>query len=256
VVEGSATDGRTRASSAWSGFPATVLIALVVAVAVRAVLVQPFFIPSGSMERTLHGCPGCSGDRVLVDKIVYDVRDIRRGEIVVFSGRGSWGSSAEVPPPPSVNPLTGALRGVARALGAAPPVVTDYVKRVIGIPGDRVACCTTDGRVTVQPAGADEPVALDETYVFQPDGQPFCAAGLGPQACPAGAEGVLVPKGRLWVMGDHRSASADSRAHLDGPASGTIPVDEVVGRAFAIVWPPSRADVLSVPDTFGRLDPQ
>jgi signal peptidase I len=255
VVEGSATDDRTRAPSVWRGLPATVLIALVVAVAVRAVLVQPFFIPSGSMERTLHGCPGCSGDRVLVNKIVYDVRDIRRGEIVVFSGKGSWGSSGEVPPAPGGSPLTGALRGVARAVGAAPPVVTDYVKRVIGIPGDRVACCTADGRVTVQPDGAAEPEALDEPYVFEPDDQPFCAAGLGPQACPAGAEGVLVPEGRLWVMGDHRSASADSRAHLDGPASGTIPVDEVVGRAFAVVWPPSRAGVLSVPDTFGRLDP-
>jgi signal peptidase I len=127
------------------------------------------------------------------------------------------------------------------------------VKRVIGIPGDRVACCTPEGRVTVQPAGADAPIVLDEPYVFEDDDQPFCAAGVGAEFCPVGAEGVLVPEGRFWVMGDHRSASSDSRAHLGDPSSGTIPQDEVVGRAFAIVWPPSRAEVLSVPETFRSL---
>jgi len=95
--------------------------------------------------------------RVLVNKVLYDLRDIRRGEIVVFHGEGSWGANAEAPPAPPGNPLEGLLRGAARAVGAAPPGDKDYVKRVIGVPGDRVACCTPDGSITVQPAGTDRP---------------------------------------------------------------------------------------------------
>jgi len=239
-----AATGTSRGAVLWREFVVPLLLALLFALLCKTFLIQTFFIESGSMERTLHGCPGCSGDRVLVDKVVHDLRDIRRGEIVVFSGEGSWGSNGAVPPSGG-GWFARAGRGVARAVGAAAPAGTDYVKRVIGLPGDRVACCTADGRVTVQPAGALKPVALEEPYVFEDDGQAFCAAGVGNSFCPPGAEGVLVPEGRLWVMGDHRSGSADSRAHLSGPASGTIPQDEVVGRAFVIVWPPSRAGLLS-----------
>jgi signal peptidase I len=234
----------------WRELPVLVVVALVLALLIKAFLVQAFFIPSGSMERTLHGCPGCVGDRVLVNKLLYDVRDIRRGEIVVFNGEGSWGTNAEAPLAPPGNALQRLLRGAARAVGAAPPGDKDYVKRVIGIPGDRVACCTPDGSITVQPAGTDRPVALDEPYVYEDNSQPFCAAGTGSAACPPSAEGVLVPDGRLWVMGDHRSASADSRANLDNSDQGTIPQDKVIGRAFVIVWPPSRVGVLTVPETF------
>jgi signal peptidase I len=238
----------------WREFVVPLFIALLLAFFLKAFLVQPFFIPSGSMERTLHGCPGCSGDRVLVNKVVYDIRDIRRGEVVVFSGEGSWGNNEELPASAPVGWFSRSMTAVGRAVGAVPPASTDYVKRVIGLPGDRVACCTSDGRVTVQPAGSAEPVGLDEPYVFQDDHLPFCAAGLGAELCPTGAEGVLVPEGRVWVMGDHRSGSADSRAHLSGPASGTVPQDEVAGRAFLIVWPPSRAGRLSVPDTFADVE--
>jgi signal peptidase I len=234
----------------WHELPVLVVVALVLALLIKAFLIQAFFIPSGSMEQTLHGCRGCVGDRVLVNKLLYDVRDIRRGEIVVFNGEGSWGANSEATPGPAGNPLQRLLRGAARAVGAAPPGDKDYVKRVIGIPGDRVACCTPDGQVTVQPEDQDVPVALEEPYVFEDDRQPFCAAGAGSAACPTGAEGVLVPDGRLWVMGDHRSASGDSRAYLDGPGQGTIPQDKVIGRAFVIVWPPNRARFLNVPRTF------
>ena len=205
------------------------LVAAVLAVVVQALVVQPFYIPSGSMERTLHGCPGCRGDRVLVDKLVYDRRTIARGEIVVFHGTGSFGDDPELP-------------------GAE-----DFIKRVIGLPGDRVACCSVDGLVTVQPAGGDRALPLPESYLFEDDDQPFCAAGLGASLCPPGAEGVLVPPGRLWVMGDHRSRSADSRAHLGDAEHGTVPQDQVVGRAFAIVWPLERMSRLSVPEEFSLL---
>ena len=245
-----AVTSKVRKWSFMRELPVLVVVALVLALLIKGFLVQAFFIPSGSMERTLHGCVGCTGDRVLVNKLVYDVRDIRRGEIVVFSGEGSWGDNAEVTPPPPGNVLQRALRSAARAVGAAPPSEKDYIKRVIGIPGDRVACCTADGKITVQPEGAERPVALDEPYVFEDDQQPFCAAGTDTVSCPPGADGVLVPAGRLWVMGDHRSESADSRAHFEEPGSGTVPQDKVVGRAFVIVWPLNRVGVLTVPETF------
>ena len=229
--------------------PLLVVIAVLLTLSIKAFLVQAFFIPSGSMERTLHGCEGCTGDRVLVDKLLYDVRDMRRGEIVVFDGEGSFDAEGEPVDQPA-NQVQRALLAAARAVGAAPTGHKDYVKRVIGIPGDRVACCTTDGKVTVQPTGADGAVALDEPYVFEDDHQPFCEAGLGAAACPAGSPGVLVPEGRLWVMGDHRSGSADSRAHMDNGHHGTVAQDRVIGRAFVIVWPPSRSGVLDVPGTF------
>jgi signal peptidase I len=123
---------------------------------------------------------------------------------------------------------------------------------VIGIPGDRVACCT-DGKVTVQPEGAGEPVVLQEDYLFEDSAEAFCAAGLGDSVCPVGSEGILVPEGRLWVMGDHRSRSSDSRAHISDANSGTVPQDKVIGRAFVIVWPIDRARLLSAPDTFSAV---
>jgi signal peptidase I len=208
--------------------PLLVLVALALALVIKAFFVQAFFIPSESMEKTLHGCRGCNGDRVLVNKILYDFRDIHRGEIVVFRGPPSW--DAEVPTGPSSgNPVRRLLRGVGRAIGAAPPSEKDFIKRVIGVPGDVVQCCDAKGRVVVNG------VPLDEPYLYQDDHATF-----GP---------VTVPKGRLWVMGDHRSASGDSRAHQDDH-QGTIPEQNVIGRAFVKVWPPNRIGRLPVPSTF------
>lgn len=232
--------------------PVLVLIAFVIALLIKSFLIQAFFIPSGSMERTLHGCTGCTGDRVLVNKVLYKVRDIHRGEIVVFNGEGSFGSNNDVQIPPPGNVVEQALRGLASAVGAAPGSDKDYVKRVIGLPGDRIACCTPAGHITVQEAGSAQPVELVEPYVYEDDNKPFCAAGIGASACPPGSPGVLVPPDRLWVMGDHRSQSADSRAHIDNAESGTVPQDKVIGRAFVIVWPFDRVGVLTVPEVFDR----
>jgi signal peptidase I len=207
--------------------PVLVLVALVLALLIKSFLVQAFFIPSGSMEDTLQ-----VGDRVLVNKVVYHLRDVERGDVVVFNGLDSWTPEVQISEPS--NPIQRALRGVAGAFGVAPPGERDFIKRVIGVGGDVVEC--RDSRIHVNSAPLDEP------YLF-PGDKP-CAEGENFT--------VEVPQNRLWVMGDHRSASADSRAHQDDPNQGTVPVDRVIGRAFVVVWPLPHWKSLPIPETFDQ----
>ena len=180
---------------------------------VSAYVMQPFLIPSGSMEGTLR-----AGDRVLVNRLAYRFgHHVQRGDIVVFDGAGSFSAESSDP-----GLLTGLLRGAAAAVGLARPAESDYVKRVIGIGGDRVSCCDAEGRIEVNGE------ALDEPYVYPGDK-------------PSNVRfDIRVPEGRLWVMGDHRSDSADSRQYLGSPGGGTVPEDKVIGRVEWIGWPPSR----------------
>jgi signal peptidase I len=231
---------------AWREVPFLIALALVLALLIKAVLIQAFSIPSGSMMHTLE-----IKDRVLVNKLIYHVRDIHRGEIVVFNGIDDWAPEA-----PATQPQSAVGRAFHR-VGTFLGVVSDdkdYIKRVIGLPGDRVMCCSPDGNVVVQAPGK-KPVELHEPYLLdasddQDPNKWFCAAGHDQGTCPPGAEGLLVPEGRLWVMGDHRGESADSRFHYTDSHQGTIPINRVVGRAFVIVYPIKRAGLLTVPDTF------
>lgn len=211
-----------RGRQSWWDIPVTIAIALGVVLLITTFLVKPFSIPSGSMENTLQ-----IGDRVLVNRAVYRIRDIERGDVVVFDGSGRFVPAQVIP---DRDPITGALVWVGQSFGLVTPDSTDFIKRVIGVGGDRVTCCDADGRITVNG------VPLQEDYLYPGDApslQPF---------------DVEVPEGMLWVMGDHRSASADSRSHLGSPGGGFIPEDVVVGRAMNVVWPLSRLSSIPLPD--------
>jgi signal peptidase I len=218
-----------QSSSLMRELPILVFVALALALLIKTFLVQAFFIPSDSMENTL-----LTGDRVLVNKFASHFGDVKRGEVVVFRDPGGWlpadadnGSS---------NPIAKGIKDVFVFVGLLPSSSEkDLIKRVVGVPGDKVACCT-NGKVTVNG------IPLDEPYLYpgdKPSDRQFS---------------VTVPPNRLWVMGDHRSLSADSRVHMSDPGNGTIPADNVVGRAFVLVWPLSRWSTLGVPDTFKRKE--
>ena len=200
-----------RRGSFWRELPILLGVAILVAVLVRAFVLQTFYIPSPSMEHTLNVL-----DRVLVNKLVYDFRDPHRGEIIVFKAPDDWQSGAEG---------------------------QDFIKRIIGTPGDHVVCCDAQERLVVNG------VSLDEPYIFRDaDGNQDPAADR--------KFNITVPKDRLWVMGDHRSASGDSLEHYEETSDiqeATIPEKSVVGRAFTVFWPLSRAKWLSVPDGFDKI---
>ncbi len=223
----SGTGGAKRKRSLLREVVVVVVAALVLTILIKAFLVQVFVIPSASMENTLQ-----IGDRILVNRLVYHLRPIARGDVIVFSGDGSWGPE---PPPPSSDPVERVWDDFTNLVGVSAPG-TDYVKRVIGLPGDRVVCCTASGQITVNG------VPLNESSYLYPGDQ----SGSGDPS----PYNIVVPAGRLFVLGDHRSDSADSRWHAQDGFDGTIPENEVVGRAFVVIWPPSRIDDLPIPATF------
>jgi len=211
-----------RERQSWWDVPITIAIALAVVLLITTFVVKPFSIPSGSMENTLQ-----IGDRVLVNRMVYRFRDIELGDVVVFNGSGTFVPAQVIP---DRDPITGALVWVGQSFGLVAPDSTDFIKRVIGTGGDRVTCCDDQGRVLVNG------VPLTEGYLFPGDApslQPF---------------DVEVPEGMLWVMGDHRSASADSRSHLGDPGGGFVPEDAVVGRAMTVLWPITRIANIPIPN--------
>jgi signal peptidase I len=207
-----------RRVPAWLELLLLVAVALGLALLVKTFLVQMFFVPSQSMSPELE-----IDDKLLVEKVsLWGDGEVERGDVVVFRDPGGWLAA-----PPELNPLQKAL-----SLVGLYPTGGHLVKRVVAVGGDTVACCDPRDRVTVNGA------PLDEDYLprgAEPSGTDFR---------------VDVAPGHLWVMGDNRRNSEDSRFHQDGPGDGTIPESAVVGRVWAVVWPRPHADRLEIPEAY------
>jgi signal peptidase I len=212
--------GRRRRPTFWKELPILIVVALVLTFLIQTFLGKVYVIPSGSMETTLHGCTGCNNDRVLVDKLTYRFTEPAPGDVVVFRGPDSWSSEIEIAEPSS--PVARGLQLFGSLIGLAPPDEKDFVKRVIAVGGQTVQCCDSRGQVMV------DGQSLDEPYIFYlPEAGPPKQASFGP---------VTVPAGQLWMMGDSRNNSADSRM----PDHGAVPVENVIGKARMIVLPFDR----------------
>ena len=213
--------GRRLRSWVWGLAGVAALLALLL----RVFVVQSFVIPSSSMDPTLR-----VGDRVMVSRWHHE---LHRGDVVVFDGTGTF--TADSTPAPSL--LAAAGRGIG-ALFGLPIGRHDYVKRVIGLPGDRIMCCDATGRLTINGLPATEA---------------YLSSGEAPSTI---SFDVTVPADRIWVMGDHRSDSADSRAHLGDPGGGMVPIDNVVGPVTTVWWPMTRARAISNIDPLAAGSPR
>lgn len=219
-------------------------------------IARPYLIPSESMQPTLNGCKGCVGDRIMVDKLTYRFSDPEPGDVVVFKGPPNWNVGYK-----SIRSENTGIRWVQNALsfiGFVPPDENDLVKRIIAVGGQTVQCRADTG-LTVDGAPLREPYLDPSTMMADPAVYPCLGNEFGP---------VRVPQGRIWVMGDNRTHSADSRARCTStpkdakngvlctgdPMSGTVPVDNVIGKARFIAWPPGRWGGVSSIDP--QVDPQ
>ncbi len=231
TAQGGPGDGTPQAKqprSFWKELPILIGIALVLALLIKTFLVQAFSIPSDSMQNTLQ-----QGDRVLVDKLTpWFGSEPERGEVVVFHDPDNWLAGEPTPDP---NPLQKVLSWIGLMPSAEEK---DLIKRVVGVGGDTIECKGT-GPLKVNG------VALNEPYVY-PGNTPCSQDDQG------GQFKVKVPEGHIWVMGDHRQNSRDSRYNQADRNDGFVPVDKVVGRAVVIAWPINRWTNLPVPDTFDQ----
>lgn len=218
---------KRRQLPVWQESILLVITAMVMAVIVKTFFLQAFYIPSESMEPTM-----LVDDKLLVQKVSYWAGEPTRGDIVVFDDPGGWLGEDESRR--ASNPLQRALETVGLF-----PTGGHLIKRVIGVGGDEVVCCTEAGKLTVNGTTLDEPYLLD-------------------QSGPASTEefDVKVPQGHLWVMGDNRGNSADSRAHLGDPGGGFIAEKAVVGKAWLRVWPWKRAGLIHKPSSFEAVNRQ
>jgi signal peptidase I len=210
--------------SFWKELPILIGIALVLTFLIQTFVARVYVIPSGSMEQTLNGCTGCTGDRILVDRLTYDFTDISPGNVIVFKGPPGW-SESEFNVKESNNVVVRWVRQFGSSIGIGAPPEYDLVKRVIAVGGQTVQCCDPQNRVLV------DGKPLNEPYIYWMPGLPPRQEPFAP---------VTVPKGDLWVMGDNRNNSSDSRFQAGGGIHGVVPESDVIGIARVIIWPPGR----------------
>jgi signal peptidase I len=219
----SSSKPQKKKMSFWKELPILIGVALVLVFLIQQFLARVYVIPSGSMEQTLHGCPGCNGDRILVEKVTYYFSDPQPGDVVVFKGPGPWVQN-EFRDERSDNAFVRFFEQLGSVVGLAPPDEKDFVKRVIATPGQTVRG-DADGKVYVNGA------LLYEPYVYWEGGAPNQDQQFEP---------VTIPPGQLWVMGDNRNNSSDSRKQGQGGLNGVVPIQNVIGKAQVIVLPPGR----------------
>lgn len=249
-------DGDGRKRSALREGAILVGIAVFIYYVMLTFIARPYLIPSESMQPTLNGCKGCVGDRIMVDKLTYRFSEPEPGDVVVFKGPPNWNVGYK-----SIRSENTGIRWVQNALsfiGFVPPDENDLVKRVIAVGGQTVQCRADTG-LTVNGSPLREPYLDPSTMMADPAVYPCLGNEFGP---------VRVPEGRIWVMGDNRTHSADSRARCTStpedakngvlctgdPMNGTVPVDNVIGKARFIAWPPGRWGGVSSIDP--QVDPQ
>lgn len=208
-----------RKGSLLREFPVLAISALALSLLIKTFIVQFFYIPSGSMENTLQ-----INDRVAVNKIPFISKSIHRGDVIVFRDPDHW--LPEITDTTS-NKYKRMAKEALVTVGILPNPAKQYlVKRVIGIAGDKVVCCTKNNKLSVNGQEITEP------YIF---------AGNNPSDTNFN---VTVPVGKLWVMGDHRGASADSRFHMTDINNGFVPVEKVSGRVIGVLWPFKNAKII------------
>ncbi|MBV7295217.1 signal peptidase I [Corynebacterium sp. TAE3-ERU12] len=220
--------------------PIIIVLALLISVGVQTFVGRVYLIPSESMEPTLHGCAGCTGDRIWVDKLAYRFGDPEPGDVVVFNGPESWESAYQVQR--STNPVVNSLQTVGSWVGVVAPAENALVKRVIATGGQTVQCLPGDPGVMVDGA------PIDNSFILQPPEYPV-DPNAGSDACGGPYFGPLtVPENNLWMMGDNRTNSLDSRYHQGDEYQGSIPESAVVGKVRWRILPISRIGGVDDPD--------
>lgn len=204
-----------------------IIVAIAISALVKTFLIQSFWIPSGSMEDTLQ-----LQDRIFVSKLVPKYRSLNRGDIVVFKDFENWLQTE----PENDNSVGHYIGRALSIVGLRPDDSNQYlIKRIIGLPGDHVTCCDSEGHIVVNGQDVDEP---------------YIKPGSAPSDIPFS---VIVPQNHIWVMGDNRAGSLDSRAHMNLPSGGFVPIDQVAGRAFVVIWPYEHWKRLNNTDAFSKV---
>lgn len=237
---GSRRDRETESLPWYVEFPVIIVVTMIIMVILQTLIGRVYLIPSASMEPTLHGCEGCTGDRIAVEKVSYYLSDPEPGDVIVFEGTDSWNAGFESHR--SANPVVRGLQNVGSYVGLVAPDENNLVKRIIAEGGQTVSCQAGDPAIMVD----GQPT--DQSFIQQPAQYPVDTQS-GSEACGGAYFGpVEVPENHYFMMGDNRTNSLDSRYHLGDQFQGTIPRENIQGKVQAIILPVGRFGGVDDPD--------